>query len=246
MALIVVPYHQDERLPAALLPLPAGRPATVVDPELPPGDLWTRVAALDEEVAQAVAAAGEPVTMVSGDCLLGVAALAGAQRAGLDPALVWFDAHGDVHTLASTTSGYPGGLSLRLALGGDPALVGKRLGLRPVAEERVVLVGARDLDPPEVAFLAASRVRRTTVTGLSAADVPDGPLIVHVDVDVVDPAELPGLLFPAPGGPPASEVVAAVRRLRATGRVAVLDIACPWQRTADSSARTALLEALLN
>lgn len=245
MALIVVPYHQDERLPAALLPLPAGRPAVVVDPELPPGDLWTRLAALEEAVAQAVAAAGEPVTMVSGDCLLGVAAVAGAQRTGLDPALVWFDAHGDVHTLASTTSGYPGGLSLRLALGGDPSLVGKHLSLRPVAEERVVLVGARDLDPPEVSFLAASRIRRTTVTGLSAAEVPDGPLIVHVDVDVVDPAELPGLLFPAPGGPPASEVVAAVRRLRATGRVAVLDIACPWQRTADSSARAALLEALI-
>ncbi|MEV8504635.1 arginase family protein [Actinoplanes sp. NPDC051475] len=245
MALIVVPYHQDERLPAALLPLSAGRPAVVVDPELPPGDLWTRLAALDEAVAQAVAAAGEPVTMVSGDCLLGVAAVAGAQRTGLDPALVWFDAHGDVHTLASTTSGYPGGLSLRLALGGDPSLVGKHLGLRPVAEERVVLVGARDLDPPEVSFLAASRIRRTTVTGLSAAEVPDGPLIVHVDVDVVDPTELPGLLFPAPGGPPASEVVAAVRRLRATGRVAVLDIACPWQRTADSSARAALLEALI-
>ncbi|BCJ56314.1 hypothetical protein Asp14428_77890 [Actinoplanes sp. NBRC 14428] len=245
MALIVVPYHQDERLPAALLPLPAGTPAVVVDPELPAGDLWARLAALDEAVARAVAAAPDPVTMVSGDCLVAVAGLAGAQRAGRDPALVWFDAHGDVHTLETTTSGYPGGLALRLALGGNPEVLADRLGLRPVAEERVVLVGARDLDPPEVAFLAGSRVRRTTVSGLSAADAPPGPLIVHVDLDVVDAAELPGLLFPAPGGPPAAEVVAAVRRLRATGRVVLLDIACPWHRVADSSARAALLEALI-
>ena len=184
--------------------------------------------------------------MVSGDCLVAVAALAGAQRSGSDPALVWLDAHGDMHTRATSTSGYPGGLSLRLALGGDPELIAERIGLRPVAEQRVLLVGARDLDPPEVAFLAASRVRRTTVTGLSAADAPEGPLVVHVDLDVVDPAELPGLLFPAPGGPPASEVVAAVRRLRATGRVAVLHIACPWLRVADPSGRTALLGALLS
>ncbi|GGQ81936.1 arginase family protein [Couchioplanes azureus] len=242
---IVVPYHQDERLPGDLLPLPGREPVQVVDPPLPPGDLWTRLAALDEAVATAVCSAPGPVTVVSGDCLLAVAALAGAQRAGLDPALVWFDAHGDVHTLASSTSGYPGGLSLRLAMGGDPALLADRLGLRPVAEDRVLLVGARDLDPAEVSFLAASRVRRTTVTGLCAADAPEGPLIVHVDLDVVDPAELPGLLFPAPGGPPASEVVAAVQRLRATGRVAVLDIACPWQRVPDPSGRTALLDALI-
>ena len=49
MALIVVPFHQDERLPAALLPLPAGRPALVVEPDLPEsiailpgGPIWVR------------------------------------------------------------------------------------------------------------------------------------------------------------------------------------------------------------
>ncbi|MFI5495701.1 arginase family protein [Actinoplanes sp. NPDC051859] len=249
---IVVPYHQDERLPGDLLPVPAAAATRVIDPELPSGDLWTRLSALGEAVAGAVAAVPSPVTVVSGDCLLAVAVLAGAQRAAAqraaaqpDPALVWLDAHGDVHTRATSTSGYPGGLSLRLALGGDPELVAARLGLRPVPEDRVLLVGARDLDPAEVAFLAASRIRRTTVTGLSAGDAPDGPLVLHVDLDVVDPAELPGLLFPAPGGPPAAEVVAAVRRLRATGRVAVLHIACPWLRVAEPAGRRALLEALL-
>lgn len=35
-----------------------------------------------------------------------------------------------------------------------------RLGLRIVAERDVLLVGVRDLDPPEVEFLAGSAIRQ--------------------------------------------------------------------------------------
>jgi arginase len=71
---------------------------------------------------------------------------------------------------------------------------------------------------------------------------------VHVDVDVIDPDELPGLLFPAPGGPSAAQVVAAVRRILATGRVTVLDIACPWHPTSQDhelKARAGLVRELI-
>jgi len=111
-----------------------------------------------------------------------------------------------------------------------------------------VLVDARDLDPAEADYLASARIRRATVDGLDPAELPDGPLILHVDLDVVDPGELPGLLFPAPGGPAAAEVVAAVHRVLATGRVTVLDIACPWHPTDETrvqQARTDLLRALV-
>ncbi|UQU68007.1 arginase family protein [Couchioplanes caeruleus] len=245
MATIVVPYHHDDRLPDGLIPAPGGEPPTVVGPELPAGDRWARMAVLHEAVAATVAGSPLPVTVLSGDCLVGLAVLTGAQRAGLDPALIWFDAHGDVHTLETTSSGYLGGLSLRLAMGAHPELLAERSGMRPVPEERVVLVGARDLDPPEAAYLATSRVRRSAVAGLSAADLPEGPLIVHVDVDVVDSGELPGLLFPAPGGPAGPEVAAAVARIRATGRVAVLDIACTWQPAGEPRERAELIAALV-
>jgi arginase len=245
MATILVPYHHDDRLPECLIPVPAGEPPAVVDPELPAGDRWSRMAALHEQVAATVAGSPLPVTVLSGDCLMNLAVLTGAQRAGLDPALVWFDAHGDVHTLETTTSGYLGGLSLRLAMGAHPELLAERSGMRPVPEDRVVLVGARDLDPPEVAYLAASRVRRSSVAGLSVADLPEGPLIVHVDVDVVDAGEMPGLLFPAPGGPGRSEVAPAVARIRSTGRVAVLDIACTWRPAGEPRERAQLVAALL-
>jgi arginase len=245
VTIVVVPYHQDERLAGALIPLPASGDYLVLEPDLPDAGIWQRLTALDDATANQVAAAvrGWPgqhgtTIVVSGDCLVALATVAGVQRAGLDPGLVWFDAHGDVHTLETSTSGYLGGLSLRLALGGHADLVAA-LSVRPVPEDRTVLVDARDLDPPEVAYLAGSSVRRATVADLVAEDLPDGPLILHVDLDVVDPAELPGLLFPAPGGPSASAVLAAVRRVLDTGRVAALDIACPWHPAADGRAQRA-------
>ena len=65
---------------------------------------------------------------VTGDCLATLGTLVGLQRAGLDPSLVWFDAHGDVHTLKSSTSGYLGGMALRMAMGGDFTRLGVLAG----------------------------------------------------------------------------------------------------------------------
>ncbi|HWE90555.1 MAG TPA: arginase family protein [Pseudonocardiaceae bacterium] len=225
MTTIVVPYHQDERLPASSLPDDG---TVVLDAELPDGDIWQRLAALDEQVARAVAASGPVPAVISGDCLIALGVVAGVQRTGVEPAIVWFDAHGDVHTLDTTTSGYLGGLALRLVLGAHPELIADRLGLRPLAERDALLVGARDLDPAEVDYLALAEIRRCGVEQVNADVLPDGPLVLHVDVDVIDSAELPGLRFPVSGGPSAAAVVAAARRVLDTGRVVAVDIACPW------------------
>jgi arginase len=63
---------------------------------------------------------------------------------------------------------------------------------------------------------------------LTATGLPDGPLYVHLDMDVIRPADLPGLRFPTPGGPSAEQVADALRLLLDTGRVAAVGIACSW------------------
>jgi arginase len=247
---LLLPYHQDEHLGAGSIVLPDGLPVSVVDPQAADGDQWQRLASLYEALATHVAAsvrAGEPTTVLTGDCLAVLGTLAGAQRAGLDPSLVWFDAHGDVHTLASSTSGYLGGMALRMALGGDADVLATELGLTPVPEGRVVLVDARDLDPAEIDYLARSAVMRSRVDQVDAADLADGPVLLHIDLDVIDASELPGLRFPAADGPTADTVLAAVGRLLDSGRVAVLDVACPWfEPTDDEQARrrTGLLDSI--
>jgi arginase len=221
---ILVPFHHDERLD---LPVPAD---VTVAPVLPDGDIWTRLTTLYRAVAEAFTPGD---TVVSGDCLVSAGVVAGLQRAGIDPVVVWFDAHGDVHTLDTSTSGYLGGLSLRLLLGAHREIFADRVGIEPLAEEQAVLVDARDLDPAEADYLANSGIHRATVHDLDG--IPDGPVLLHVDVDVIDSAELPGLLFPAPGGPSRRDVVAAVQQIRATRDVVAFDIACTWRGAGDLS-----------
>jgi arginase len=172
----------------------------------------------------------------SGDCTTSFGVVAGLQRAGTDPAIVWFDAHGDVQTLETTTSGYLGGMPLRILAGYRPELIADRLRLRPVPESRILLVDARDLDPPEITYLEQSAIQRCQVADVAAGSLPDGPIYLHVDLDVIDPADLPGLLYPAPGGPRLPEVAAALHRIVGTGQVAAIGLACTWhpgRRAAD-------------
>jgi arginase len=238
MTRILVPYHLDERLPDLDVPL---TPDTTVAADLPEGDPWAGMARLYEVVAATVAGAvrgGARPTVLSGDCTTSLGTVAGLQRAGVDPAIVWFDAHGDVQTLETTTSGYLGGIPLRILVGYRPGLIAAPLGLRAVAEERVVLVDARDLDPPEVAYLERAAIDRCDVAAVSAARLPEGPLYLHLDLDVVDPGELGGLRFPAPGGPGLSPVARALGRVLASGRVAALGVACTWHPGHGAAERT--------
>ncbi len=83
---------------------------------------------------------------------------------------------------------------------------------------------------------------------LTAADLPPGPVLIHIDLDVIDAAEVPGMRFPVGHGPSSDAVLAAVARLYATGRVVLLSLSCPWYRTDDEQLarqRTALIERFL-
>jgi len=209
VALIRHPFHLDD--PIAALAGPAA-------PVVPTGDaLAGRLYHLFEPLASRVAGAtggGAPPVVLSADCTTALAVLAGLQRAGVDPGIVWLDAHGDLNTPETSPSGYAGGMPLATITGhADPGGLAGRLGLRPVPEERVVLAGARDLDPGEEALLAAGRIERRGVADLTAATAGPGPLYVHVDLDVA--GDLPGLRYPSAGGPSFAGVVAALDRLLA-------------------------------
>lgn len=250
--MIVLPFHQDERLSELAIRLPPGVDSLTVDPALPTADQWTRLAVLYDALAtqvQAGARGGATTRVVTGDCLATLGTLAGLQRAGLDPALVWFDAHGDVHTVESSISGYLGGMSLRMVVGGDRALLAGPLGLRALLESRAVLVDARDLDPAEARYLAQSEVGQLRVEDIAAADLPSGPVLVHVDLDVIDAGELPGLRFPVGNGSSAPRLFESLEGLLASRRVVALDIACPWfdpASDAEALRRTEVVGTLLS
>jgi arginase len=96
-------------------------------------------------------------------------------------AVVWLDAHGDLNTPESSPSGNAWGMPLRMLIdAGD------------VAAEDVALLGARNLDPPEAAFIAAAGIRS------ELGELPEN-VYVALDCDVIDPAEA-DVWMPEPGG----------------------------------------------
>jgi len=228
VTVLLVPYHLDEYLPDLDVPLTADR---VIAPEPTGTTRAERMAGVFAVLAAEVEAVdGGSTTVLTADCTTAVAVVAGLQRRGVDPAVVWFDAHGDLNTPESSVSGYLGGMALRnLLTDGDPAF-GGALGLRRLTPDRVVLVDGRDLDPPEVDYLATSAVQLTTVGALARgeADLPAGPIYLHVDLDVVDGAAIPALRYPTPDGPDLAAVGDAIMAVLDTGRVAALNLACTW------------------
>jgi arginase len=239
---IVTPWHLDEYIPA--FPIPASVTETIC-PALPAGPVPGRMTLLHQAVAGAVARAARPL-LLSGDCPAAVGAVAGLQRRHRDLAVVWLDAHGDFNTPAITISGYLGGMALAMLTGRTPQLSGAALGLRPVADTNVVLAGARDLDPAERDALTASQVRRVPADPAAITSALGGlgrtPVYLHLDVDVIDSAQLPGLRFPSGPGPSLTQIEECLAAVCAAADVRAACIACAWlpDRVSDQTTRQAI------
>ena len=236
---IVTPWHLDEHIPS--FPTPVGV-AETINPVLPAGQAPRRMAVVYQAVCDAVARAARPL-LLSGDCPAAVGAVAGLQRRYHDVAVVWLDAHGDFNTPAITISGYLGGMALAMLTGRTPELLGDALGLRPVADTSVVLADARDLDPGERDALSASQVLRVPADPAAIASALGGlgrmPVYLHLDVDVIDSAQLPGLRFPSGAGPSVTQIEECLAAVCATGDVRAACIACAWlpDHVSDEAAR---------
>jgi arginase len=106
-----------------------------------------------------------------------------------------------------------------------------------------VLAGARDLDPPERDALTASQVRRVPADPAAITDALDRlgrtPVYLHLDVDVIDSAQLPGLRFPAGPGPSLSQIEDCLAAVGAAADVTAACIACAWlpDRVSDQATR---------
>jgi arginase family enzyme len=125
-------------------------------------------------------------------CGVSLATIATMLRHRPDARIVWCDAHGDFNTPATTPTGYLGGMVLSALCGLWDSGFGA--GLSP---DRIVLAGARDLDPGERELIAAHGVRVIAAKdGIIDTDrvieaLDGAPVWLHIDTDVVDPLYLP-------------------------------------------------------
>jgi arginase family enzyme len=163
---------------------------------------------IEEETlqAQSLALASElPVRpLVLGGCCCSHVGAVEALAARHDRlGIVWLDAHGDLNTPETSPSGNAWGMPLRMLIDAGA-----------VRAEDVALVGARNLDPPEVEFIERSGIHDAADAVLDRVDC----VYVALDCDVFEPSEL-GVFMPEPGGPTLQQVERQLGSIRASGSV---------------------------
>jgi arginase len=177
------------------------------------------IAQISQRVSKAVAEGSFPVVL-SGSCFAAVGVMAGLAESS--PGVVWLDAHADFNTPDSTVYGYFDGMALAILTGGAwRAMRAGVPGAPPIPEDAVVLAGARDLDEEEARRLGESKVTHLPPERLDSPDAlvtaveaiaPSG-LYLHVDLDVLDPAEGRANIYSAPGGLRAEQLEALLAAL---------------------------------
>jgi arginase len=238
-AFVLTPFFLDHYLPALQDLI---QPNWILNkPALPEGDTQTRMSVLHEYLAREVKGimvrGDRPVSIV-GDCCATIGFMAGIQRVGLDPTLLWFDAHGDFNTWKTTPSGFLGGMPLAMLVGRGEQRMPRAVGLRSVPEGQVILTDARDLDPGEQRLVESSKLMHLPkITDLLDQPLPNGPLYIHFDVDVVNPDELPAVSYPAPGGPSVEDIKRVFNHLIGRGSIVGISMST-WNPDLDEHGRT--------
>jgi len=180
---------------------------------------FSALARVREAIADALAAdPAAPAIVIGGDCGVAVPAIAHVAMHHEAVAVVWFDAHGDLNSPATSPSGAFAGMALR-AVFEELALPGSG----SVPADRVVLAGARELEGAERELAETSGLAVIDVDALSdpaslvdaVAATGASAVYLHVDLDVLDPAEIAGIGLPVPFGLSLDELVAAIKAVRA-------------------------------
>jgi arginase len=206
---------------------------------------WHRMGLANGHLADMVAENRRQHTLtvgLLGNCtsLLGV--LGGLQHSGdgdelLDVGLVFIDSHGDFNVPETTLSGMLGGMPVAVAAGMALHNLRGESGLGPaIPTESIVMGAVRDLDP-----LERELVEESDIQHLSTEDLATRPdrvraqierlarsndvIYVHVDMDVLDPREVPGHPLTVPNGPTSEELASALIEMFAHPKVVALGVA---------------------
>ncbi|MFC3420400.1 arginase [Salinicoccus hispanicus] len=193
--------------------------------------------ALAAEVDGSVVNGGFPL-ILGGDHSLAIGSLAGLRKHYDNLGVIWYDAHGDLNDSRTSPTGNIHGMPLGISCGfGDQALVDLYQEGQKVRPENVVLIGMRDLDEGEKAYIKENGILTFTMMdirmkGIKAvmqeamehlSDKCDG-IHLSLDVDGLDPLETPGTGTPVAGGLSLSETQLAMQILNESGRITSMDL----------------------
>ncbi|MBS1170371.1 MAG: arginase/agmatinase/formiminoglutamase [Burkholderiaceae bacterium] len=196
------------------------------------------------QACEQVHAAHRKPLIAMGRCASALATLPVLARHRPDALLVWFDAHGDANTPATSATGYLGGMVLTAAAGLWDSGLGDGL---PLAN--VVLAGVRDLDPAERELIDRGLLRSVppgiTMPSELAAAIGNRPVYVHIDCDVLEPGIVP-TEYRVSGGLTLDDLNACCKVL-AQNEIVGIEIAefeAVWPETGEAAVPEGLIAAL--
>jgi arginase len=190
---------------------------------------------LGDAVATALDADQTPLVL-GGDHSVAIGSVTGSAR-DAEIGTVWFDAHGDFNTPATSPSGNVHGMPLAALLG-----VGEFANLEwPAGDglrsESIAVVGLRDVDEAEREAIADSPVTAFTMSdidergiapvvedALDVATMATDGVHVSLDLDWLDPREAPGVGTPVRGGVTYREAHAALESVSDRGCLRSLEL----------------------
>lgn len=195
-------------------------------------------------------AAGDFPVVFSGNCgaVNGLAAGVGMERL----AVIWFDAHGEYMTPDTTTSGFLDGMGLSILNGRCfKALAVSIPWFSPLPPSRTMLVGSRAYSPGERDELYAQAVPLLEPGDLTEPNVDRwlagmqleaDRLVVHVDLDVLDPQHGRANEFAADGGLSPEEILRVIAIARRRFEIVALELAS-YDPACDEDGRVAEIGA---
>lgn len=132
---------------------------------------------------------------------------------GGETGLIWIDAHPDINTDSTTATGNIHGMPVAALLGKGAEQLTRFLSDKPkLKPQNVVMLGLRDIDPPEMVTLNTLGIRYYTYgticrRGLAACLEESMAYLSHLpavhisfDIDSMDPKLMPGVSVPVPQG----------------------------------------------
>lgn len=206
---------------------------------------------LKPRVEQAVKSGALPL-IVSGDCSVALAVIAGARRYFRSVGLIYMDRDADLNTPATTPSGCVDGMVVSHLTGRGAAELVRFWGEPPlVREPDLALFGPARLDPAEEELLQRSPLRRylaEDVHRMGAAAAAEAAIerihgknyefVLHLDVDVI--ADFQATNYPGSGGLALDDVREALRVFARQKHLAAVELTA-YNPTKDSDGSGAKL-----
>jgi arginase len=172
-------------------------------------------------LANVLADVTPPIYNLGADCggeLVVVAKLNQHYKGGLR--VVWFDAHADLNTPATSPSANFHGMVLRTLAGEGPPALAEFVPV-PISTSMIAFSGLRDADPAEREYISFHGI---PVLDRFGTVNPADPLYVHVDYDVLDGALYPDSVYPTPNGMHLDALILALRWLRTHHTIAGMSL----------------------